>query len=84
MISCSLLLGIPHLKEGEDVNEHIKEENHLSEHLMATGHADDPFELQKTALDVIGQDNIDSLMSAVQKINTNAQEDMPSPPKLSF
>jgi len=64
--------------------EHIKEANHLSEHLMAVGLADDPFELQQTALDVIDQDNIDSLMSAVQEINTNTQEEVTSAPKLSI
>lgn len=46
--------------------ENIEKANRLSEHLMASGMNSDPFELGRTAREMLGQDNIDRIVQAVK------------------
>lgn len=46
--------------------ENIEKANRLSEHLMASGMSSDPFDLGRTAREMLGQENIDRIVQAVK------------------
>lgn len=50
--------------------EHLAHANFTSEHLMATGLANDLFGLMPTALEIIGQSNIDLIKQTAQQMGS--------------